>query len=298
MKVYLSETKIQKYSCDLKFEQKYNNLLSFKSLGYSPDSYIDKFGILRSTQHTTGIRESELDYAKLAKIIKKRFKNFDRVNIMPMCVSDGMEVYCIANEIIKKEGYKRFQEKYTPIIASDVSGEIIKSYGQQGLLLLNDTERYVFDNVDKTILEEVNKDDYRDFITFQYGEPEHLYKLKPEYKKNFEFLTMDLQTRINNMRDKGNSVVMIRNCLKQSFGLSVSKVIILQLLDKIRGASLLVTGGYDMKNLPELKDFIRTFFIEIEPNIWGLKTYKKPNSIIDFFNIVHSKTIKKIFSKL
>ena len=87
-----------------------NNKISFRSLGYSQDYYADKYGFQRSIQHTTGIRNKELDYDRLAKLIKKRFKNFDKVNVMPMCVSDGTEAYCIANFLIKQEGYEKFQK--------------------------------------------------------------------------------------------------------------------------------------------------------------------------------------------
>ena len=265
-----------------------NNKISFRSLGYSPDYYTDKYGFQRSIQHTTGIRNKELDHDRLAKLIKKRFKNFDKVNIMPMCVSDGTEAYCIANFLIKQEGYEKFQKKYTPIIATDISSEIINNYGKQGLILLDDNERYIFDNVDKTILKEVNKDDYKIFITSQFSQPEHLYKIASKYSENFEFKVQDFNKRIDEIEDKGNSVIILRNTLYQSYGDGYeSQILISDLANKMKGASLLVVGGYDMAHMPNLKKTLGDYFVELQPNVWGLKDYKNITSIF-----------KRMFNKL
>lgn len=241
-------------------------------MGFTFTKYNDHFGFPRTTQYSTS-RRDDLDYDKAAKIIQKRFKEFDVVNIMPMNVSDGTEAYCLANALIKNEGYDVFEKRYSQIKASDVCPDIINNYGRQGLLHLNNDERYIFNDIDKTILREVNREDYTRFIIPQIGEPEKLYKLNPEYTKHFDFSISDFQTRLPSIKDEGNSIVLIRNCLKQSFGDNFSFVLKLvnQLETILKGNSLFITGDYDIKNMPKFREYLKNCFQEIEHNIWELK---------------------------
>ena len=55
----------------------------------------------------------------------------------------------------------------------------------------------------------------------------------------------------------------------------------------MKGGSLLVVGGYDMAHMPNLKKALVDYFVELQPNIWGLKDYK---DIISIF--------KRMFNKL
>ena len=80
---------------------------SFKSMGFTFGTYRDCFGINRETQNPTALRK-DINFDDFADITKLRFRNFDTVNIMPMCVSDGMEAYLFSNAIIRK-----FVDNYT-----------------------------------------------------------------------------------------------------------------------------------------------------------------------------------------
>ena len=80
--------------------------------------------------------------------------------------------------------------------------------------------------------------------------------------------------RLRNMKDEGNSVVIIRNCLRQSFGDIASSNIVCELDKKLNGASLLVTGDYDREHMPFFMDMLESCFKEIGHNIWGKIDYK------------------------
>lgn len=243
---------------------------SFKSMGFTFGTYKDCFGIPRETQNTTGVR-SDINLKDFADIIKWRFRNFDKVNIMPMNVSDGTEAYMFANAIIKNEGLDKFKKKYS-IKASDVMPNVINNYAKNGLLHLYDKEVSIFGGIGLDIIKEVNPKDYEDKIVPQASYPDKLYKLNDEYRKLFDFHVEDLQSRIHDLKDKGNSVIAIRNCLKQSFGDTKSSIILLKLCLTMRGASLLVTGDYDRK-CQLINETLKDHFVELAHNIWGLREY-------------------------
>ncbi len=248
-----------------------NHNLAFKSMGFTFTSYKDCYGITRETQNTTGKRE-DISLQDFADVLKQRFKHFDRVNIMPMNVSDGTEAYLMANAIIRNEGRETFEKKYSPIKASDVMPNVINNYAKNGLLHLYNAEVSEFDGIGMNVLKEVNEADYKDNIIPQLYNPDKLYKLSKEYRKHFDFQVEDLQARIQDLKDEGNSVIAIRNCLKQSFGDTMSSLIIIKLMNIMQGASLLVTGDYD-RNSKLIEQTLKEYFYEIRHNIWGLKEY-------------------------
>ena len=108
---------------------------SFKSMGFTFGTYKDCFGINRETQNTTALRK-DINLDDFADIVKWRFRNFGTVNIMPMCVSDGMEAYVFSNAIIRKVGLEKFKKKYR-VTASDVMPNVIHNYAKN-------TEFWVF----------------------------------------------------------------------------------------------------------------------------------------------------------
>lgn len=245
---------------------------SFGSMGFTFGTYRDCFGITRETQNTTEKR-NDICLEELANIIKWRFKKFDMVKIMPMNVSDGTEAYFLANALIRNEGLETFEKKYSPIQSSDVMHNVIDNYAKNGLLHLYDNELTDFDRIElNNVLKEVDIKDYQDKIIPQMSYPDKLYKLSDEYRKHFDFHVEDLQSRILDLKDEGNSVIGIRNCLKQSFGDTRGSMIIMKLAMKMRGASLLITGDYD-RQAQFINDTLKKFFLELKHNIWGLKDY-------------------------
>lgn len=246
----------------------YQNKPSFKSIYYQANTYKDRFGVKRETQNST-CKRNDLNYDKLAKIIPLRFKDCDHVNIMPMNVSDGTESYYIFKPLAEEVGLEEFEKKYT-INATDVCRDIIDTYPKRGLVQLFKGEPEELSIYRQPMFNEVPGEQAYKIVGKELECK--LYELKPEYKKYFNFGVQDFQDRISNLEDKGNSVVVIRNCLRQSFGDLRAATIVYKLADKLKGPSLFITGDYD-RGMPMFESALDDRFVEIEHNVWGLRDY-------------------------
>ncbi len=247
--------------------------VSFGSLPFSLNSYTDMYGVQRSTQNTTEKR-SDLNYKNLAAIMETRFRHYDHVNIMPMNVSDATELYYITNAIVERCGFERFKSRYTPILATDVCGDVIKDYPMRGIVFLKTNE--ILELSPRILVpEDILKyeDVYIDSL-FNGENCYKLYRLNDDYKCLFKCGICDFKKRLQNMKDEGNSVVIIRNCLRQSFGDIESSTIVCKLDKILNGASLLITGNYDREHMPFFMDMLEARFKEISHNIWGKIDYK------------------------
>ncbi len=252
----------------VQFDNKYTipkNQPSFGSLGsVFYVGYIDYKGELRSTQPSTVIRK-DVNLDRFVDIIKLRFGRFKRVNIMPMCVSDGTEAYAFANAIIRRDGLKNFKKKYR-VIASDVLPEAINNYPQKGLLYLYKKERRIFKGLGIKAIEEVKSKP-------KTKDGRKLYQLSDEYRNLFEFHVEDLQKRIHDLKDEGNSVIIIRNCLRNNFTYDELECVLFPAIaEKMKGGSILITGNYDRK-VKEIRKALKEDFVELSHNIWGLKKH-------------------------
>lgn len=246
-----------------------SNNIYFKSLGFNLVRYTDISGKTRETQNTTSVRE-DFDYDKFAMTLKKRFKEHDKINLRLMNVSDGTEAYLIANSILKVFGKKEAEERIFPIQAGDVCSFVIDNYGKQGIVALTENEKVLFgENFEKYFTEIP----FERLPKHRYLPDSKAYELNPQFKKYFSFYTEDFQKTLKSLpKDEGNTVISIRNCLRQSFPSYPERGLIIAKIHKIlKDASLFVIGGYDRTHI---MSFLEDFgFKEIEKNIFGLKNY-------------------------
>lgn len=263
-----------------------NNNIHFSSLAFNWVCYTDAAGKRRETQNTTCVRE-DLDYDVFAKTLKNRFKEHDKINLRLMNVSDGTEAYLIANSILKVFGKKEAEERIFPIQAGDVCSFVIDNYGKQGVVALTEEEKLLFgENFEKYFTE----------IPFDrlpksnYLSDSKAYELNPQFKKYFSFYTEDFQKTLRSLpKDEGNTVISIRNCLRQSFSYPERGLIISNIHKILKNASLFVIGGYDRKHI---MDYLEIFgFKEITKNIFGLKNYVETNSPLEVIPKTSAETI-------
>ena len=255
-------------------DYKYNTSINFKSmLRFS--SYLDCNGYYRETQNTTGKRE-DLNYDEFALLAKQRFSKFDRINIMPMNGSDGTEAYLLAHSLLKEFGEKEAIEKIFPIIVTDVDTFVINKFGKKGVVALKPDDIAAFGESFNKYFQEIPMSDLPQEGII-YSETSRAFKLTPFFRNLFDFRVQDFQKRIQQIEDKGNSVVIIRNCLAQAFGHVNSILVVDKLQKKLKKNSLFVIGQYDrnkMKNfVPEMKCLFD--FKEVGKNIFS----KQPNSL-------------------
>lgn len=242
-----------------------NNRLAFTSLPCLFDDYTDTNGISRSTQHTTDLRE-DLDYKKVAKIVhreiksklRKNFKNnicsffkktsdFDekclpKINIYCMAGSDGTEAYALANAIIEEMGFEKSKKYVFPIKVSDACENIIEEYGKKGIIYFYDDEIKKLKAIKKYLKPTGN---IYDKITDLKE-----YEIAQEFRNCFTFETEDFQEKIKNFPpDKENelNIILIRNCLTQSFGSIQTAVLLNDMPNHLPSGSLVIFGDYDTK---------------------------------------------------
>lgn len=242
---------------------------NFTSIHYRFTSYIDSSGRYRETQNTTSVRD-DLDCKELAKIIKSNFKNKDKINLMPMNASDLTETYSITTALIDEMGFANVSKRIAPILATDVDCFVVNNFGKQGLVALTekDVNKIGVENVDK-YFKKAPRGVFPPINTVMLPVFHTKYQTSKKFKSLFEVKQMDLQKRIRKIKDDGNSIVLIRNCLAQSFGNVETKLLINTLGKKLKDGSLFVIGGYDRLKLPEMiSDLKREGFHEIGENIF------------------------------
>ena len=240
--------------------------MSFSSL-VRMTNYIDVNGVKRSTQNSTSFRD-DLNYKVLARIIKKQFKDCKKINILPMNGSDGTEAYCIGNEIIEEFGLNRAKKKIFPINVTDVDPYIIENFGKKGVVAFsdNDIDGFGFCNV-LDYFDPIEESKLPKDVTYHMETCNPL-KVKPKFRNLFNFSVMDFQERLKTIKDSGNSVVIIRNCLAQSFGEDSCRVIE-QVASVLKNGSLFVIGGYDRQELASMDIWMKfNDFHEIHKNIF------------------------------
>ena len=245
-----------------------NSSINFGSL-FRFSSYIDCNGQYRQSQNTTGKRE-DLDYDACARLIKKRFSKFDKINIMPMNGSDGTEAYLLAHSLLKEFGEKKAKQKIFPITVTDVDWFIIYSFGKKGIVAFRPEDIDAFGKDFDKYFKEIPMSELPN-IPNAYSVDTRAFKLTPFFKNLFEFKVQDFQKRITHINDEGNSVVIIRNCLAQAFGHVQSMLLVNKLNEKIKNSSLFIIGQYDrdmMKHfVPEMKSLFD--FQEVGKNIFS-----------------------------
>ena len=108
---------------------------------------------------------------------------------------------------------------------------------------------------------------------------ENIHKTQKSRPLSFVQFYEGFMMAVDALEDEGNTVAIIRNCLKQSFGENYTKeVLIPKFAEKLKGASLLMIGDYDRKKLsyngklfPEMLK--EAGFVEIMYNIFGRADY-------------------------
>lgn len=220
-------------------------------------SYKDCYGRRRETQNTTAIRD-DLNYTQLAKVAKQRFAKFDKIKVMPMNGSDGTEAYFIADAFLRVFGEKEAKKKVFPILVTDIDSFIIDNFGKKGIVSFTPDEIEAFGKNFNKYFEEIPMQELPQ-IPNAYSVRAKAFKLTPFFKELFQFQQADFQLRLRLTKDKGNSIIIIRNCLAQAFGWPETGLIEHQVLDTLKGGSLFVIGGYDRWRLPDMVPTLKNF---------------------------------------
>ena len=282
---------VQNISHAKTYNPNFTSILPSLSVFYQYKDDNDYISTVRETQLTTGKRD-DWNLKKLARIINHRFPKSQRVNIMPMNVSDGTEAYFIFKYLVEEVGgLNKFEKRFSHIAASDVCGKVLDKYPRQGRVDLSLKEAKELRIFGEPMFEQISDKPTQVRGNFVY----YPYRLKEKFRKYFTFETCDFQKRLKNFHDEGNSVVFIRNCLRQSFG-DTSAHIVYKVAKKLQGASLFVTGGYD-RGMTVFEDALEIHFRELDKNVWGRQDYGIFDSAEKFLTNA-TKTLQNLKNRL
>lgn len=198
-----------------------------------------------STKNSTGSYEyytytnlfrEDLDWDGLMHIMKNKYKNTDKVNMICHACSDGEEAYSLALKI--KKTFGKDADKFLPILAKDIDYDNIR---------LAKKGNYVVTNTEVSRLDEhTGLDLYRYFDIYNN---EYSYKKYAKPKDNLKeciiFKQGDILEDIKNI-PKENTVLMCRNFIPYLPAKS-QQDLIKGLGERLAPSSLLVLGEYDMR---------------------------------------------------
>lgn len=280
------DTSINQYNCKKQTNKQIkcsNSSVHFTSINFRWTSYVDCNGIRRESQNTTGKR-NDLDYDECARLIKKRFSKFSKINIMPMNGSDGTGTYLLAHSLLERFGEKKAKEKIFPITVTDVNPFIINEFGKKGIIALEPEDIKAFGKKFNKYFEEIPMSELPK-IPLAYSQKARAFKLTPFFKNLFEFKVQDFQQRIIQVNDQGNSVVIIRNCLAQAFGYIESMLLVEKVDKQLKDSSMFIIGQYDRERMshfvPDMKSLFK--FKEIGKNIFSKQANLPFNKFTKFF---------------
>jgi len=197
---------------------------------------------------STNIFREDLNWVKFVKYISSHFMNKEKVNVYSLASSDGSEAYTFAISVMDNVK-KNLQPKFFPIIASDIDEEIIKTAksGRINLLPLEFffAEKTCGVNLSKYFEE---KGVSLEIIGDNISDMDHISSYKPikSLKDSVEFKQSDILTELKNIKDDGNSVIMIRNVFPY-LNKEYTDEVITQANKSLKKGSLFVIGDYDEK---------------------------------------------------
>ena len=191
-----------------------------------------------------------------------------------------------------KFGEKKAKQKIFPITVTDVDSFIIYSFGKKGIVALMPEDIDAFGKDFDKYFEEIPRSELPN-IPNAYSLNARAFKLTPFFKNLFEFKVQDFQKRITHIKDEGNSVVIIRNCLAQAFGYVESMLMVAELDKKIKNSSLFIIGQYDRDMMKHFVPGLKTFFDFHEV---GKNIFSKQSNLSNYTNSWLAK-LTKIFKQ-
>lgn len=185
---------------------------------------------------TTMLFRDDLDWDGLMNLMRYKYKNTDKVNMICHACSDGEETYSLALKI--KQTFGKDSNKFLPIIAKDIDHDnIIRA--KRGNYKVSGTE---IERLEQHAGINLNKyfdilDNY--MIYDKYAKP------KDSLKQDICFKQGDILDDIKNI-PKENTVLFCRNFIPYLPPKSQENLIT-QLGERLAPSSLLVLGEFDMR---------------------------------------------------
>ena len=233
---------------------------SFKSSSRkSPDSNPKINGI--GVYNSTWFFRDDINWNWLVSYMEHNFADKSKVNVYNLACSDGSEAYTLA--ICLNENMNSIKRnKFLPINASDIDKVMIR-YAKRGRINLYQADiQEIYDNTSKGDyfespsfpVEIGGEQDIRSFSSYQ---PNAYLR----YAVNFE--DADILTKLSELKDDGDSVILCRNVTPYLTAEYLGKVAD-ALNKKLKKGSLLVLGDFDRNS--NIREMIKDNFEDVYEN--------------------------------
>ncbi len=197
-------------------------------------SVFDKKGALMYKTTTYFFRE-DLNWDRFVSLIRDKYREAEKVNIINQACSNGQESYSLVVKLIQKLGEKA--EKYFPIKAGDIDYDNIES-AKRGHLGIKLPDIYKINNCTNNRL--------TDFFSFDKAKnPENDLVLIPKnnIKDKVEFACSDIFQDVERLPEE-NTVLLCRN-FWQYLSPDLRETLASKLSQKLNKTSLISIGEHD-----------------------------------------------------
>lgn len=219
---------------------------SFKTCarGYKPN--LKKYsGIFcnENIKTTTCLFRQDLDWDKFIKFAALHFYDSQKINVYSLAASDGSEAYSFAMSVLSKF-LPQFAKKFLPVFASDIDPVMIKTAKSGRINILNKDLQNLSREDINTARFFTNKQDKIKIANNEDMFCGNSFSLKNELKNSVDFKQSDILTELENLEDKGNSIIMCRNVFPYLNDNYIQKIIDTA-NSKLKSGSLFLIGSFD-----------------------------------------------------
>ena len=188
-------------------------------------------------RNTTSFFREDLIWDKFVELIKEKYKNTDKVNIMCYACSDGSEPMSLA--MLLRENFGEEAEKFFPIIAKDIDSTVI--YTAKG--------DYV--NMDYADFETINKytgGNFEKYFKRPLGgigiEYDYLIRMNPLFKKMINYSIADITKDVSNIPPE-NTIIFCRNFWPYIESAQERTQLVNNLAQQLKTNCTIVIGNFD-----------------------------------------------------
>lgn len=220
-------------------------------------SFSTKGDVRMVASNSTSFFRKDLDWSSIGSIFDSQFPK-GKVNVYDFACSDGSEAFSLIIALIEQLGEKKAQ-RFFPIIASDVDGEII-SMAKSGKIMATQEDIFAMKNI---IKDEKIK---RYFDVTELGGERYLLSPKKILTKNVVFKKEPISCGLDEVQKDENNIIFARNFWKYLTREEMTSAS-WKIGEKTNNKTFVVLGNFDIPRNEETPFFLKALGYD---SIWDL----------------------------
>ena len=219
-------------------------------------SFSTKNDVRMIASNSTNFFRRDLDWKSIGRIFNKQFPK-GKVNIYDYACSDGSEAYSLIIALIEQLGENKAQ-RFFPIMASDVDGEII-NMATSGKIMATQDDIFAMENIIKD--GKIKK--Y--FGVTELGGGQYLLSPKEVLTKNVQFKKEGISSGLDKVSKDENNIVLARNFWKYLSREELTNAS-WKIGEKANDKTLVVVGNFDISRDNETPFFLKELGFDSIPD--------------------------------